>query len=129
MISWLKGQIIQNWHLSSKKGVVINVGGIGYEVQLLSRQISTIDNSNDIASLEGESLETISKDTHAEEQLLTDYLSSSILNVEELNLDDSSNEEETLPSFKVIDDMFKDLDDIKFIGSWIGWNSNTFNFK
>ena len=46
MISWLKGQIIQNWHLSSKKGVVINVGGIGYEVQLLSKQVSTIDKTN-----------------------------------------------------------------------------------
>ncbi len=47
MISWLKGQIIQNWKLSSKKGVVINVGGIGYEVQLLSKEICNIDNKND----------------------------------------------------------------------------------
>jgi len=46
MISWLKGQIIQNWHLSSKKGVVLNVGGIGYEVQLLSKQIGNIDKTN-----------------------------------------------------------------------------------
>ena len=46
MISWLKGQIIQDWHLSSKKGVVLNVGGIGYEVQLLSKQISNIDKTN-----------------------------------------------------------------------------------
>ena len=45
MISWLKGQIIQKWHLSSKKGVVINVGGIGYEVQLLSKQLNIIDHS------------------------------------------------------------------------------------
>ena len=44
MISWLKGKIIQNWHLSTKKGVVINVGGIGYDVQLLSNQIGVIDN-------------------------------------------------------------------------------------
>lgn len=44
MISWLKGQVIQNWHLSSKKGVVINVSGVGYEVQLLSKQIVIIDN-------------------------------------------------------------------------------------
>ena len=47
MISWLKGQIIQNWHLSSKEGVVINVCGVGYEVQLLSKQIGCIDNAND----------------------------------------------------------------------------------
>ena len=46
MISWLKGQIIQNWHLSSKKGVVLNVGGIGYEIQLLSKQLATADNTN-----------------------------------------------------------------------------------
>ena len=45
MISWLKGQIIQNWQLSSKKGVILNVGGVGYEVQLLSKQIKLIDDS------------------------------------------------------------------------------------
>ena len=46
MISWLKGQIIQDWHLSSRKGVVLNVGGVGYEVQLLSKQLSNIDKTN-----------------------------------------------------------------------------------
>jgi len=46
MISWLKGQVIQNWHLSSKRGVVINVAGVGYEVQLLSKQIGIIDKAN-----------------------------------------------------------------------------------
>ena len=46
MISWLKGQIIKIWHLSSKKGVVINVGGVGYEVQLLSKQLGTINNTS-----------------------------------------------------------------------------------
>ena len=46
MISWLKGKIIQNWNLSSKKGVVLNVGGVGYEIQLLSKQITNIDISN-----------------------------------------------------------------------------------
>ena len=48
MISWLKGQIIHNWQLSSKKGVVINVNGIGYEVQLLSKQIEIINESKPI---------------------------------------------------------------------------------
>ena len=43
MICWLKGKLIQNWHISSRKGVVINVGGIGYEVQLLSKQIVIVD--------------------------------------------------------------------------------------
>ena len=46
MISWLKGQIIQNWHISSKKGVVLNVGGVGYEVQLLSKQIDIVKSSD-----------------------------------------------------------------------------------
>ena len=45
MISWLKGQIIKNWQISSKKGVVLNVRGVGYEVQLLSKQIDINDNS------------------------------------------------------------------------------------
>ena len=48
MISWLKGQIIHNWQLSSKKGVVINVNGVGYEVQLLSKQIEIINESKTI---------------------------------------------------------------------------------
>ena len=46
MISWLKGQIIKNWQLSSKRGIVLNVGGVGYEIQVLSKQIKNIDNSN-----------------------------------------------------------------------------------
>ncbi len=45
MISWLKGKIIKNWNMSSKKVVVLNVNGIGYEIQLLSKQISVLDNS------------------------------------------------------------------------------------
>ena len=46
MISWLKGKIIQTWHQSSKGGIVLDVGGVGYEIQLLSKQIGTIDNAN-----------------------------------------------------------------------------------
>ncbi len=46
MISWLKGQIIHKWHLASKKGVVLDVSGVGYEVQLLSKQIQQINNEN-----------------------------------------------------------------------------------
>ena len=45
MIGWIKGQIIQNWQISSRKGVVLNVAGIGYEVQLLSKQIDILDTS------------------------------------------------------------------------------------
>ena len=46
MISWLQGKIIQNWNLSSKQGVVLDVNGVGYEVQLLSKQIKSINNSS-----------------------------------------------------------------------------------
>mgnify|MGYP001163980796 FL=1 len=45
MISWLKGKIIKNWQVSSKKGVVLNVNGVGYELQLLSKEIGIIDSS------------------------------------------------------------------------------------
>ena len=45
MISWLKGQIIKNWQIASKKGVILNVGGVGYEVQLIPKQIGLITDS------------------------------------------------------------------------------------
>ena len=46
MISWLKGKIIHTWKISSKHGVVLNVGGIGYEIQLLPTQIGEAEDSN-----------------------------------------------------------------------------------
>ncbi len=48
MISWLKGEIVHIWQITTKKGVVLNVGGVGYEIQLLPKQISTIEVSNEI---------------------------------------------------------------------------------
>ena len=48
MISWLKGEIIHKWKISSKKGVVLNVGGVGYEIQLLPKQIDKAEDSNEI---------------------------------------------------------------------------------
>ena len=45
MISWLKGKIIQRWNQASKKGVVLNVSGVGYEIQLLSKNLLKIDTS------------------------------------------------------------------------------------
>ncbi len=49
MISWLKGEIINKWQISTKRGVVLNVGGIGYEIQLLEKQIeeSEISHQNE----------------------------------------------------------------------------------
>ena len=48
MISWLKGQIIKNWQIASKKGVILNVGGVGYEVQLIPKQIGLITDSKSV---------------------------------------------------------------------------------
>ncbi len=48
MISWLKGEVIHTWNISSKKGVVLNVGGVGYEIQLLPKQIVKAEDSNKI---------------------------------------------------------------------------------
>ena len=48
MISWLKGEIVHIWQISTKKGVVLNVGGVGYEIQLLPTQIEKEKNSDTI---------------------------------------------------------------------------------
>ena len=46
MISWLKGKIIKKWYISTKKGVVLNVNDVGYEVHALLKDLSKIDNSD-----------------------------------------------------------------------------------
>ena len=48
MISWLKGQIIHTSQRSTKKLIVLNVGGVGYEIQVLSSQIEKTYNSDQI---------------------------------------------------------------------------------
>tara|TARA_B100000214_G_scaffold372624_1_gene351210 strand:- start:25 stop:699 length:675 start_codon:yes stop_codon:yes gene_type:complete len=48
MISWLKGEIVHNWQISAKKGVVLNVGGVGYEIQLLPKHITKSNESCEI---------------------------------------------------------------------------------
>tara|TARA_Y100001968_G_scaffold186522_1_gene170942 strand:+ start:277 stop:951 length:675 start_codon:yes stop_codon:yes gene_type:complete len=48
MISWLRGEIIHTWKISTKKGIVLNIGGIGYEIQLLPKQIDQAKESNEI---------------------------------------------------------------------------------
>ena len=48
MISWLKGEVIHSWKISSKKGVVLNVCSVGYEIQLLPKQIGKAEDSNEI---------------------------------------------------------------------------------
>jgi len=48
MISWLKGEIVHIWQISTKKGVVLNVGGVGYEIQLLPKNICRAEDLNKI---------------------------------------------------------------------------------
>ena len=43
MISWLKGEIVHKWKTSTKKGLVLNVGGIGYEIQVLPKHSEEVE--------------------------------------------------------------------------------------
>ena len=47
MISWLKGKIINKWQISNKKGIVLNVSGCGYEIQLLQKHIDETINHDE----------------------------------------------------------------------------------
>ncbi len=47
MISWLKGEKVHTWKISSRKGIVLNVGGVGYEIQLLPKQIDKAEVLNE----------------------------------------------------------------------------------
>ncbi len=47
MISWLQGEIIEKWKEGQKEGSVINCGSVGYEVQLLRRQLLRMQNHNE----------------------------------------------------------------------------------
>ena len=48
MISWLRGEIVHKWKTSTKKGLVLNVGGIGYEIQLLPKHSEEFEVFNEI---------------------------------------------------------------------------------
>ncbi len=48
MISWLQGEKIDAWQASNKKGILISCGGIGYEIQLISRDLIKTNNSQNI---------------------------------------------------------------------------------
>lgn len=47
MISWLKGEKVHTWKISSRKGIVLNVCGVGYEIQLLPKQIDKTEVLNE----------------------------------------------------------------------------------
>ncbi len=46
MISWLKGEKIDTWHNGTRLGVLISCAGVGYEVQLLNREIELLNTTN-----------------------------------------------------------------------------------
>ncbi len=43
MIGWLQGQRVENWQQGMRKGILLACGGVGYEVQLLSRHLVQTD--------------------------------------------------------------------------------------
>ncbi len=48
MISWLKGRKIENFQNGNRAGLLIECSGIGYEVQVLAREISSINKLKDL---------------------------------------------------------------------------------
>ena len=48
MIGWIKGKKIDYWKNRNKQGILIDCSGLGYEVQILSRQIPNINLSQEI---------------------------------------------------------------------------------
>ncbi len=48
MISWLKGEKIENWQNGTRLGVLIACSGIGYEVQLLRREIDLTNDAKEL---------------------------------------------------------------------------------
>tara|TARA_Y100001968_G_scaffold307714_1_gene325791 strand:+ start:1106 stop:1780 length:675 start_codon:yes stop_codon:yes gene_type:complete len=48
MISWLKGKIVHSWKSSNKEGIVLNIGGIGYEIQLLPKHLGETESPEEM---------------------------------------------------------------------------------
>ena len=49
MIGWLGGDRLDNWKQSQKQGIVLNCSGVGYEVQLIPRYLSTISSVEELS--------------------------------------------------------------------------------
>ncbi len=45
MIGWLRGETIETWKEGSKKGVLVDCGGVGYEVQISPRHLNKAESS------------------------------------------------------------------------------------
>ncbi|KGG15067.1 MULTISPECIES: Holliday junction branch migration protein RuvA [unclassified Prochlorococcus] len=48
MISWLKGGKIDAWETGPRAGVIVECSGIGYEVQILKRNLELINDSHEL---------------------------------------------------------------------------------
>ena len=48
MISWLSGTKLEVWQEGQKKGLVLNCGGVGYELQVLPKEICNINSSDQL---------------------------------------------------------------------------------
>jgi len=49
MIGWLNGRAIHCWNQSQRTGLVISCAGVGYEVQVLPRQIENLHTDQDLS--------------------------------------------------------------------------------
>ncbi len=48
MISWLSGKKVEVWEEAQKKGLILNCAGVGYEIQVLPKEISNINSSDQL---------------------------------------------------------------------------------
>ncbi len=48
MIGWLKGEKIGIWNNGSKTGLILCCSGVGYEVQILKRNLNSIHDSQEV---------------------------------------------------------------------------------
>ena len=48
MIGWLKGEKICTWNHGSRTGLILSCSGVGYEIQLLTRNLTSIHDSKEV---------------------------------------------------------------------------------
>ena len=48
MIGWLKGEKICTWKNGSRTGIILSCSGVGYEIQVLTRNLTSIHDSQEV---------------------------------------------------------------------------------
>ncbi len=48
MIGWLKGEKICTWNNGSRTGLILSCSGVGYEIQVLTRNLTSINDSKEV---------------------------------------------------------------------------------